>query len=115
MTDPLSITANILTILQLSATVTKYLKDVKESSGDRRRVGDEIRSSVCLLEMLKDRMEDAEDGPSWCRSIATLNTLRGPLDQFKQALESLVSKLAPNHRFKKMTWPFDKVEITATP
>jgi hypothetical protein len=114
MTDPLSITTAILAIFQLSATVTKYLKDVKESSGDRRRVCDEIRSSVCLLEMLKDRVEDAEDGPTWFRSVAPLNTLRGPLDQFKQALESLVSKLAPNTRFKKMTWPFDKVEIDIT-
>jgi len=114
MTDPLSITTGILAILQLSGIVTKYLKDIKESSADRRRLCDEIRSSVCLLEMLKDRIEDAEDGPIWFHSVASLNTLRGPLDQFKQALESLVSKLAPNTRFRKMTWPFDKIEIDAT-
>jgi hypothetical protein len=65
--------------------------------------------------MLKDRIEDAEDGSKWCRAIAPLASLHGPLDQFKQALELLASKLASNARFKqRMTWPFDKAEITTT-
>jgi hypothetical protein len=65
--------------------------------------------------MLRDRLEDGEDGAAWRHSIDSLNATNGPLDQFKQALESLALKLEPNPRFRlKMTWPFDKVEINAT-
>jgi hypothetical protein len=65
--------------------------------------------------MLKDRIEDAEEGAKWCRAIAPLASLHGPLHQFKQALELLASKLAPNGRFKHtMAWSFDKAEITTT-
>jgi hypothetical protein len=117
MADPVSISASIIAILQLSAQVTQYLKDVQGGSEDRRKLRDEIRSSVCLLEMLRDRLEDAEDGQTWCHSINSLNTPHGPLDQFKQALESLVMRLAPNTRFKQVTqslaWPFNKAEVAA--
>src|SRR5436190_15842179 len=115
MSDPLSVAAGIVAILQLSATVVKYLQHVKDSSGDRRRLRDEIRSSACLLEMLRDRIEDIDSEPAYCGSIASLNALHGPLDQFKKALKSLVLKLEPSTSLRqKMSWPFDKAEITAT-
>ncbi|KAK4986180.1 hypothetical protein LTR50_005472 [Elasticomyces elasticus] len=117
MGDPLSATASIVSILQLATAVTGYLKDVKGGSGDRQRLRDEIRSTVCLLEMLKDRIEDAEAGETRFTAIESLNTPCGPLDQFKQTLDTLVSKLAPASRIKQKTqmlqWPFDKKDISS--
>jgi len=113
MSDPLSITASIIAVLQLTATATQYLKDVKGGLEDRVRMRDEIRSTICLLEMLKDRAEDVEEGELsyWMGRL----DVSGPLAQLKKALEKLVFKLAPAGRLRKatrgLTWPFDKKEV----
>lgn len=61
MSDTLSITASIIAVLQLAATATDYLKGIKNGDSDRVKLRDELRSTTCLLEMLNDRIEDAED------------------------------------------------------
>jgi hypothetical protein len=115
MTDPLSITASIVAVLQMTATVTQYLKDVKGGSEDRTRLRDEMRSTICLLEMLKDRIEDADTRDTWLDTIRWLHVTNGPLIQFKEALELLAKKLAPSSRIRQMTqplrWPFDKADV----
>jgi hypothetical protein len=115
MSDPLSITASIVAVLQITATVTQYLKDVKGGSEDRIRLRDEMRSTICLLEMLKDRIEDTDTRDTWFDVVTLLNAPNGPLIQFRKALELLVDKLAPAGRIQQMTqhlkWPFTKVEI----
>lgn len=117
MSDPLSITASILAVLQLSITVTQYLKDVQGGSRDRLRLRDEIRSIVCLLEMLKDRVEDPELQETWGKSTVSLGSPNGPLVQFASTLELLTAKLAPTTRFqqvaKTLKWPLDKADVTA--
>lgn len=121
MSDPLSITASIVTILQLAATATQYLKDIKQGSTDRLRLRDELRSTVCLLEMLKDRVEDSEDAIEAAEalkpaSIRTLASPDGPLNLFKRILEDIVAKLAPEHSLRRLakpfTWPFDKKDVS---
>jgi hypothetical protein len=116
MADPLSITASIIAILQLSQAVTIYLKDIPGGSKDRLILGDEIRNTVCLLEMLKDRVEDAELQETWGQSIASLGAPHGPLAQFSETLEVLVTKLSPARRLRQISqafkWPFDKCDIT---
>jgi hypothetical protein len=121
MADPLSTVANILAVLKLAAAATQYIKDVKQGSTDRLRLRDELRSTTCLLEMLKDRIEDSEDAteddgatlnPS---SIASLAGEYGPLALFKRILEEVIAKLAPQDRLRRyaqpLAWPFDKKEI----
>lgn len=61
MSDPLSVTASVIAVLQLAATATQYLKDVKHGSADRTKLRDELRSATCLLEMLRDRLDDSDD------------------------------------------------------
>jgi hypothetical protein len=121
MADPLSTVANILAVLKLAVAATQYIKDVKQGSADRLRLRDELRSTTCLLEMLKDRIDDSEDAaeddgaalnPS---SIASLAGEDGPLALFKRILEEIIAKLAPQDRLRRyaqsLTWPFDKKEI----
>jgi len=69
MADPLSVTASIITVLDLAAKVTSYLKDVKGGAEERLRLRDELRNTVTLLHMLKDRTEDVEYQGTWAPSI----------------------------------------------
>ncbi|KAK4150139.1 hypothetical protein C8A00DRAFT_37273 [Chaetomidium leptoderma] len=121
MADPLSTVANVLAVLKLAVAATKYIKDVKQGSTDRLRLRDELRSTTCLLEMLKDRIDDSEDAtgddaeilkPS---SIASLAGEEGPLALFKRLLEDIIARLAPQDRLRRLTqpftWPFDKKDI----
>lgn len=117
MADPLSITASIIAVLQLTTTVTGYLKDAQGGSDERLRLRDEIRNTVCVLEMLKDRAEEAELQDKWAQSLRSLNSQNGPLTQFSETLELLVSKLAPKDRLRQIVqtlkWPLDKTEFVS--
>ncbi|KAM0218304.1 hypothetical protein ACHAQI_001492 [Fusarium lateritium] len=121
MSDPLSIAASVIALLQLTATATQYLKDVKHGSADRLRLRDELRSTACLLEMLKDRVEDADDESETGEtlkpgSIRALAEPDGPLSLFGQILKEIVTKLEPQASLRRLakpfTWPFDKKDIT---
>ncbi|CZR70019.1 uncharacterized protein PAC_19920 [Phialocephala subalpina] len=117
MADPLSITGSIIAVLQASSTVIGYLKDVKGGASDRLRVLDEVRNSICLLEILKDRAEDAELRETWGSVIVSLDAPGGPLTQFKETLDLLAGKLVLAGRIKQavntLKWPFEKLEIAA--
>ena len=115
MSDPLSIAASIIALLQLTSTVTQYLKDASGGSEDRIRLLDEVRGTVCLLEMLKDRVDDVSIRDTWLDTMRSLDVRHGPLSQFKEALERLIQKLVPSGRMRQVAqtfkWPFDKSEI----
>jgi hypothetical protein len=115
MADPLSISASIIAILQLTGTVVQYISDVKSAPQDRQRILDELVSVTGVLYHLKGLAERPQsDGPG-ALTVKSLDGPKGPLDQFKIALERLAAKLAPSHgvqKFgKKITWPFQKAEI----
>ena len=113
MVDPLSISASIIAVLQLSSTVVGYLKDVNTAAEERRQLLLEISSVAGYLYMLKDSTESANHHSSPAlRSLAVHN---GPLEQFKETLEGLVKKLLPTEGVRRigsvLTWPFQKKEI----
>src|SRR5208282_5429659 len=101
MGDPLSITASIIAILQLSATVIQYINDTKGSGDDRNRILIEIASTQGFLYALKDKEERSRCGDEVVQTMKSLSLPNGPLEQFKQALERLVSKLEPEGYLKK--------------
>ncbi|KAI9927144.1 hypothetical protein MW887_003527 [Aspergillus wentii] len=120
MSDPLSVTASIIAVLQLANTATQYIKDIKHGSSDRMRLRDELRGTVCLLEMLQDRIEDSDSTHDTgeglkATSITALAGSDGPVNTFKRVLEEIVAKLAPQDRLRQLSrhfsWPFDKKEI----
>jgi len=59
MSDPLSITASIIAILQLSSAVVKYLKDIGGSESSKRTLMLEISETKGILETLKDLSANA--------------------------------------------------------
>ncbi|OJI83101.1 hypothetical protein ASPTUDRAFT_702542 [Aspergillus tubingensis CBS 134.48] len=95
MSDPLSITASVIAVLELAATTTRYLREIKHGAADRLQLRDELRSTSYLLEMLRDRIDDAED------AAVTLGMGKSILT------ESLFGQ-----RSLSLTWPFTKKDIT---
>jgi hypothetical protein len=88
---------------------------VKDASGDRQRLLNEITSTSYFLYALKDRAERSQHDNSWSRTLKWLNTPNGALEQFKSALEHINLKLAPVEGWRKaekaLTWHFQREEI----
>lgn len=121
MADPLGTLENALTVLKLATAATQYIKEVKNGSSERLRLRDELRSTTCLLEMLRDRLEDGENVEDSDEStlkplsIASLSDEDGPLALFRKVLEDIINKLVPENPLRKLaqpfTWPFDKKDV----
>jgi hypothetical protein len=115
MGDPLSISASIGALLQISGTIVQYVRDTDGFADDRKQVLSEVTSVTGLLYCLKDLAEREQWEDSWTMTLFSLNVPDGPLEQLKRVLDRLATKLAPFHRLRKLekalTWPFQKAEI----
>lgn len=115
--DPLSPTASIIAILQLSAKVLSYLNDVKDASKGRAQCAIEASNIHNLLTNLRFRLEEGHGHQPWFTAVQELAVKNGPLDQFKQALETLQSKMTDGGRLKKageaLMWKLRKEEVDA--
>ena len=113
--DPLSVSASIVALLQLTGTVINYLSDVRSGPKELQRVRLEISSLPNILIMLQDQADQAKQGDSFSSTLDSLNVRNGPFDQFRASLERLASKLAPVKRRGQIgmmfKWPFEKDEI----
>ena len=114
--DPLSITASIIALLQLTGTVISYLNDIRDASEDQARCAIEASNAFSLLTNLRFRVEGANPEDPWFKAVRALTVENGPLDQFKAALEQLASKVAPISGLRKVgeifVWKFNKSEVT---
>lgn len=114
--DPLTITASIIAILQLSNEVVGYLNDVKNASKDRVKCTVEASNTYSLLVSLRFRLEGSSNEP-WYNAVRALGIENGPLDQFKQALEQLRTRMTGGSTLKKvgdaLMWKFSKEEVTS--
>jgi hypothetical protein len=115
MADPVSISASIITILELSKRVLNYLNGVKGASDDRRRLLSEVASISGLLYHLKDRAEQTQRSYSLLKTLQSLEGPKGPLESLDLTLKTLESKLTPAEGWKTVKraidWPFQKEEI----
>jgi hypothetical protein len=115
--DLLGATASIIAILQLSAKVLSYLNDVKDASKGRTQCTIEASNIHSLLTNLRFRLEERHGHQSWFTAVQALDVENGPLDQFKQALETLQAKMTDGGRLKKvgeaLLWKFKKEELDA--
>jgi len=116
--DPLSVTASVIAVLQLTSTVIDYLNDVNDASKDQARCAIEASNVYYLLTNLKYRLEEAKsENAPWHTAVRSLAATNGPLDQYKSALEQLQSKVttASASRLHKagraLVWKFTKDEV----
>jgi hypothetical protein len=107
--DPLSVTASIIAVLQLSAKVLEYLSDVRDAPKERSHCEAEISNLSALLRALRDHVQIGDLSQLWYTAIAELAAPKGPLDQFKQALEALQNKITG----ETLMWKFKKEEIAS--
>ncbi len=91
--DPLSVTAGIIAVLQLSTKVISYLSDVKDAPKDRAHYAIKLSNLHSLLLNLRFRLEEGDTSQPWYNAIRALTVGNRPLDQFKQALETLQAKM----------------------
>ena len=88
--DPISLAASLAALIQITTQAAQLLKGIKSGSDERIKLREEIRSTVCLLQMLQDRVDDAEMVEKDLASIGSLNFPGGPIDQLNDALHKLI-------------------------
>jgi hypothetical protein len=111
MADPLSISASIIGVLQLSAVVVQHINSMKDASEERKKLLNEIGTTSDFLAIINNPVRLAQHGDSW----ESLRKPGGPLEQLEAVLKKLDAKLAPATGLSKVkkavTWPFKKGEI----
>ena len=119
--DPVSavgLAASILQIINTTAQIIQYLKDVREAPEERAQIHQEANSLLGLLKSLRDRVEHANQKDPWYVLICSLEGQGGPLDQCQSAMIALAKKLRPESGVKKLEkrllWTFDKKQVKAT-
>lgn len=115
--DPLSITASIIAILQLSTKVLGYLNDFKDASREGVQCAIEITNLLNLLYKLKDLAENTDPAKPWHNAVRSLAVKKGPFDQLKEALELLYTRITEEGALKKVTnalvWKVKKGDIAS--
>src|SRR5258708_35340632 len=115
--DPLSVTASVIAILQLTGEGIKYLNAVKDAPRECQQCTVEASNLQSLLINLRYRLEQGQTGDPWFTEVQALNVENGPLDQYKQALEQLLSNVEIQDRVqmvkKRLLWKFSKAEVAS--
>ena len=114
--DPVSITASIISILQLATTLTGYLNSVRNATAEQREVAIEASNLYGLLTSLRFRVETARSADPWFQQVRLLGLKNGPLDQLKDTLETMIRKLSSSSRKRDqiksaLMWNFTKSEV----
>ncbi|KAF7545580.1 hypothetical protein G7Z17_g9068 [Cylindrodendrum hubeiense] len=113
--DPLSTSASIIAVIQLSSEVVKYINATVEATKERRRLRDEVRACEYILQQLKDEADDSAEGKAWLETIKALEAPDAPLGRLWTALNVVKAKLQPKVGHGKilasLKWPFEENEI----
>jgi hypothetical protein len=115
--DGLSDVASIIAVLQLTGAVIGYLNDVKDAPKECQQCTIEASNIQNLLINLRYRLEQGQAGDPWFTAVRALNIENGPLDQYKQALEQLRSRVETQDGVQKvkrrLLWKFSKEEVAS--
>ena len=115
--DGLSDAAGIIAVLQLTGAVIGYLNDVKDAPKECQQCTIEASNIQNLLINLRYRLEQGQAGDPWFTAVRALNIENGPLDQYKQALEQLRSRVEIQDGVQKvkrrLLWKFSKEEVAS--
>ena len=116
--DPVSaigLIASVAQLIDVTSTTLRYLNNFKNAPKSRAQVAQEASLLLALLTSLRYRLEDSDAGDPWVQGVLTLGMANGLLDQFREVLESLATKLHSSGTGKSigkaLLWPFEKKEI----
>ncbi|KAK5202654.1 hypothetical protein LTR41_011600 [Exophiala xenobiotica] len=113
--DPLSMTASIIAVLQLTSTLASYINETRHATAEQKKVAVEAGNIYGLLTNLRFQVEEARSNDPWFNQVKLLGVPNGPLDQFKSVLESMVSQLSTSGKRNQvksaLLWKFTKKEV----
>ena len=113
--DPLSLSAGIIAVLQLTGTLLSHLNDMRNMTKDQNQLAVEASNIYSLLVSLRFRVEQSNAHDPWFTAIRNLGMKNGPLDQVRGALAQMVAKIEPSNGAKKLgkqlMWRFEKSEV----
>lgn len=113
--DPLSVTASVIAILQVTSKAIQHLNDVKEAPKECQQCVIEASNLLGPLTSLRFRAEQAEIGDPCFDQLRKLNVKDGPLDQYKAALELLLTRVDVGNGIqkvkKRLLWKFNKEQV----
>ena len=116
----MEVVAFVATVVQLIDVTSKfiiYFNDVKDAPKDRAKLAREASGLLALLTDLRYRVEDTTSTDLWFAGLRSLGGQRGPLMEFKCALEHIADKLAPASNavnvMRVFRWTLEKKEIDA--
>jgi hypothetical protein len=121
--DPLSITASIIAVIQLTGSVISaaynYRNGVRNAPEDAVRIIEDLTELSQILEKLLKLIEkDRSTGSTQLTSVNTLIGSDGPLETCRKSLTELKSKLQPENGWravrKALTWPLKQDYIRQT-
>jgi intein-encoded DNA endonuclease-like protein len=117
MGAPLSTTAGIVAVLNLSSSVASYLRSVKNASKECRKLLLEVEYIRGLLDILRATVQGARSAVEWDSTVQVLNRDGSPLDVLQKLLSELEVKLkriATKQGVAKalasLNWPLNKKE-----
>lgn len=114
--DPVSLTASLVAISQLTVFIVDYLGKVRDAPKERSQMAIEASNLYHLLTTLRYRFEAGEFDHLWCQAINLLAARDGPLDQYQQVLKRIKKKVEFTDGIRGMItsllWPFSKKEVT---
>ena len=112
--DGLSAAASIIAVAQMTGAVIGYLESVKDAEKQRKRLHDELWALYGILTMLENKSKAGHE-ECWHQTLRSLDAPNGPLQQLKEALKKLSTRLAPREGPRKLSkvlkWPFKDNEI----
>lgn len=113
--DPLSLSASIIAVLQLTGMLLSYINDVQNATKDQAQLAVEVSNIYSLLISLRFRVEQSNCHDPWFTAVRSLGIEDGPLEQIRRALQRLVPELEPSRGMKKLgkqlMWKFEKSEM----
>ena len=117
--DPLSISASIVALFQLTDSLLSFLSTVKNASSEQKKLHDEAITVTGLLKVLDMRLDGMKADNEGFLTIRAL-TECGTLDRCRESLEELIGKtdndkVSGIEKFgRNFTWHFGKTEVNKT-
>lgn len=108
MADPLSISASIAALLQLTGSVVSYLNGVKSAPDEIKRLSLELCTMRGLLSMLQDDLSGLDSS-----SLDLLEGVDGIFPHFESLLERMMRKFDKDSikRVGRLLWPLQKEDV----
>jgi hypothetical protein len=122
MAEVIGIVGSIISILNLSSTIVKYVHSIKDGASDRAQLLKEIINTRGYLHSLRDHIEMSNPDDPWTNAVQGLNKPGGPLELYKISLERVAKKLnlgasqdASSGRafVRALYWPFQAGEVAS--